>query len=54
MYTIKEVAELLKMHPITIYRFVESGQLKAIKVGRSWRIRDEDINNIIYSENKKV
>lgn len=43
VYTITEVADILKVTKRTIYNYIEAGQLKATKVGREWRIRHEDI-----------
>src|SRR5687767_12973734 len=36
--TITQVAQRLGVHPKTIYRLVEAGQLPAVKVGRLWRV----------------
>lgn len=42
-YTIYEVAEILKLHERTIRNHIKSGTLKAKKVGKSWRIKKEDL-----------
>ena len=36
--TVKEVAEFLKVSRTQVRRMIESGDLKAIKVGREYRI----------------
>ena len=36
--TIGEVAEILRVHPATIYRLVKKGALPAFKIGGNWRI----------------
>ncbi len=41
--TIKEAAELLKMHPTTVYRLARRGQVPAIRIGISWRFIKEDL-----------
>ena len=38
VYTIEEVAEILKVNPRTINRMLERGEMKGVKVGRLWRI----------------
>ena len=38
IYTVEQVAERLKLHPKTVLRFIREGRLRAVKVGRSWRI----------------
>jgi len=46
-YTINEVAELLDMHHKTIRKFISEGSLKANKVGKQWRISEQDLNSFI-------
>jgi excisionase family DNA binding protein len=41
--TTKDLQQLVKVDKSTIYRMAEDGRLPAIKVGRQWRFRDEDI-----------
>lgn len=42
-YTVAEVAELLKVQPLTIYRLISDGKLKSYKVGRVIRISEADL-----------
>jgi len=46
LYTIQEVADLLKVSRKTIYRYIASGKLKATKIGQ-WRIKEADLNKLI-------
>jgi len=45
--TVKDIAEYLDMHPMTIYKFVKNGRIPAFKVGTSWRIKRESIQKWI-------
>ncbi|MDR2252962.1 MAG: helix-turn-helix domain-containing protein [Bifidobacteriaceae bacterium] len=36
--TVSEVAQTLRVSDMTIYRLVASGEIRALKVGRSYRI----------------
>lgn len=45
--TVKDIAEYLDMHPMTIYKFVKEGRIPAFKVGTSWRIKRESIQKWI-------
>ena len=36
--TIVEVAEVLRVHPTTIYRLVKRGDIPGFKIGGNWRI----------------
>lgn len=40
LYTAKELAELYKIHPKTIYKLGREGKLTTVKVGRSVRFID--------------
>jgi len=33
-YTVKEVAELLKVNPNTVYRWIEKGHITGVKIGK--------------------
>lgn len=37
LYTATEIAEILKLHVKTVYRYGREGKLKCIKVGKSVR-----------------
>lgn len=45
-YTIKEVANKLKVHWKTIYRWIQEDKIKATKFGRDWKISQEEIDFI--------
>lgn len=42
--TVQEVAELMRVSTMTVYRLIKSGDLPAVRVGRSFRVRDEDVD----------
>jgi len=50
-YTIQEVADLLKVSYITVFRWVKAGKITAYKVGKQHRIKKEDLDKFI--ENSK-
>lgn len=41
--TVAEVAAQLRVSNMTVYRLIQSGQLPSTRVGRSYRIREEDV-----------
>lgn len=43
IYTVEQFAERLKLHPKTVLRFIREGRVRAMKVGRSYRIRRSDL-----------
>lgn len=46
-YSIEEVASMLKVAYLTVYRWIQAGKLKAIKAGKQYRIRKEDLDNFL-------
>jgi excisionase family DNA binding protein len=43
LYTTDEVAQLLKVAPRTVQDWIRKGQLPAVKYGRIYRVRAEDL-----------
>ena len=41
--SLHDVAEMLDVHYMTVYRYVRQGQLPATKVGRSWYVKPSDL-----------
>ena len=46
-YSTKELAELLGLAQRTIYRYIDSGDLRAIKIGDQWRISRSDLDTFL-------
>lgn len=45
--TVGEVARHLRVSNMTVYRLVNSGQLAAVRVGRGYRIRRDDVRKYL-------
>ena len=41
--TVEQAAEWLQVHPQTVYQAVRTGEMPAVRVGRSWRIDPDRI-----------
>ena len=50
-YTIEEVAEMLKVAYLTVYRWIQADKLTAYKAGKQYRIKKMDLDKFI--ERKK-
>ncbi len=50
--TVEEVASLLKLSKITIYRLIKTGEIPAYKIGASWRVNKKDLESYIESKKK--
>lgn len=53
-YTVEQVAELLQVHWQTVLNYIKSGKLKAVKLGRGYRISQEALNVFIQKQSSKV
>jgi excisionase family DNA binding protein len=47
LLTVNEVADLLRVSRMTVYRLIKEGQMKALRVGRSYRLREDDVDEYL-------
>ena len=47
LLTVTEVAEYLRIAPNTVYRWLRAGKLRAIKIGKEWRIEQEVLDHFL-------
>ena len=45
--TVAEVASLLRVSNMTVYRLIQAGEMGAVRVGKSYRIREDDIDKYL-------
>ena len=45
--TVAEVAELMRVSKMTVYRLVHSGELNAVRVGRSFRVPEHAVHTYL-------
>lgn len=45
--TVAEVAKALRISNMTVYRLINSGALPAVRVGKSYRLREEDVDRYV-------
>ena len=48
--TVAEVASLLRVSNMTVYRLVQAGSIPAVRVGRSYRIREDDVDKYLAGQ----
>lgn len=46
-YSIEEVAKMLKVAYLTVYRWIQAGRLNAYKAGKQYRIKKDDLTDFI-------
>jgi excisionase family DNA binding protein len=47
--TVSEVAQLLRVSKMTVYRLIKQGDLPAVRIGRGFRLREEDVRRYLDS-----
>ncbi len=45
--TVSEVADTLRVSTMTVYRLIKGGQLPAVRVGKAYRVREDDIDEYL-------
>ena len=45
--TVAEVATLMRVSKMTVYRLVHSGELAAVRVGRSFRVPEQAVHDYL-------
>ena len=52
-YKAEDLAELLEVNIMTIYRYIKAGRLKAYKLGREFRIEKKEFNTFLEKVSTK-
>lgn len=52
LLTINEITEILKVSKLTIYRYIKAGKLPAYKVGRDYRIKQQEFDKFLEGAKK--
>ena len=50
LLTVAEVADLLRVSTMTVYRLIRSGELPAVRVGRNYRVRRGDLDSYLQEQ----
>lgn len=45
--TVGEVARLMRVSNMTVYRLIRSGALRAVRVGSRYRVRESDVHKYL-------
>ena len=47
LLTTGQVAQILQVHPLTVLKYIKAGKLKGIKLGRVWRIKEQEVEKFL-------
>lgn len=50
LLTVAEVAEMLRVSTMTVYRLIRTGEMPAVRVGRSYRVRHDDLERYLEEQ----
>lgn len=53
VYTIEELVEVLQVTRRTIYNYLKDGKLKAVKMGKYWRVTEKQLEEFLTPSNTK-
>lgn len=45
--TVKEIADRLKVNEATVRGWIRAGELRAIDIGKGWRVADSDLSRFL-------
>jgi excisionase family DNA binding protein len=49
--TVAEVADVMRVSKMTVYRLIHAGEMPAVRVGRSFRVPQDALDNYLASSN---
>lgn len=49
-YSLKEVAELMKVSERTLHNYIKFGRLKAVKFGGRWKVAESTLEQIAHGK----
>ncbi len=49
LLTVQEVADLMRVSTMTVYRLIRSRQLPSLRVGKHFRIKEADLDTYLES-----
>jgi excisionase family DNA binding protein len=52
LLTVREVASTMRVSNMTVYRLIRAGDLRAIQIGKSYRIRESEVGR--YLDDRQV
>ncbi len=52
--TVGEVAAVLRVSSMTVYRLINAGQLPAVRIGRSFRVHEGELDRYLAERHTKA
>ncbi len=54
LLTVGEVATMLRVSNMTVYRLIKNGEMPAVRVGKGYRIRESELQRFLEERSVRV
>ena len=54
LMTVREVAQMMRVSNMTVYRMIKGGELGAVRIGKNYRIRKNDVLSYLMRQSVRV
>ncbi len=54
IYSVDDISTILDMHPKTVQRYIREGKIKATKLGKAWRVSEQDFNDFLIASGLNI
>jgi excisionase family DNA binding protein len=51
---VAEVAATMRVSNMTVYRLIKAGDIPALRVGKSYRVRESDVDRYLWTRSVQV
>jgi len=45
--TVAEVADIMRVSTMTVYRLIKAGELRSVRVGKSYRLAEDEVDRYL-------
>ena len=45
--TVAEVADIMRVSSMTVYRLIKAGEVRAVRIGKSYRLAEDDVDRYL-------
>ena len=52
LYNLDELSKILKVNKVTLRGYIQQGRLKAVKIGRSYKVTEEDLREFLLKRGR--
>lgn len=54
LLTIEDISKILRLKLLTVYRWVESGKIRGIKIGKGWRFKKGEVERFLNDQESQA